>query len=455
MQGREAFQEIDYAQVFGGLAKWAAQIDDAHRMPELVTRAFHVAMSGRPGSGRARAARRRAARRGRRRRLGAGDAHRRASRRRRARAAARAARRRGTAAGDPRRQRLGRGRVRAMRRFAERNALPVACSFRRQALFDNRHPHYAGDLGLGPNPALAERVRDADLILAVGARLSEVPTGGYTLIEAPRPRQRSCTSTPIPTSSVASSARARDQRRPGRVRARARRHATGRGAALERVDRRCTRRLRSARSQPEPRGVARPRARGAVSLDERLPDDAIVCNGAGNYNTWLHRFFQYKRFGTQLGPTARRDGLRFPGGDRGEAAPSRPHRRRVRRRRLLLMSGHELATAVQYGMQRDRAGDQQRDVRHDPHAPGAPLSRPRHRDRPASTPTSSRTRAPTARTARWSNAPRISRRRSTRRWPPASRRCSSCGPIPTRSRRARPVTALRGAQAQRPSSSSS
>src|SRR6202790_4334812 len=190
IRGREGFQEIDYAQVFGGLAKWAAEIDDARRVPELVTRAFHVAMSGRPGPvvlampedmlrdevdvPDLAYATRTAAHPG----------------------ADELARLR-TLLADSERPLVilgGSGwdddACAAMARFAERNALPVTCSFRRQSLFDNRDPHYAGDVGIGPNPALAERIRSADLILAVGTRLSEVPTGGYTLIEAPRPRQR-------------------------------------------------------------------------------------------------------------------------------------------------------------------------------------------------------------------------------------------------------------------------
>ncbi|HTD35021.1 MAG TPA: thiamine pyrophosphate-binding protein, partial [Candidatus Elarobacter sp.] len=190
MRGREAFQEIDYAQVFGGLAKWAAEIDDARRIPELVTRAFRVAMSGRPGpvvlalpedvlreeaeAEDLPAAARTAAH------LGADDLARMRA------LLAQAERPLAILGGSG----WDEAACEAMRRFAARNALPVTCSFRRQALFDNRDPRYAGDLGLGPNPALAARVRDADVILAAGGRLSETPTGGYTLIEAPRPKQR-------------------------------------------------------------------------------------------------------------------------------------------------------------------------------------------------------------------------------------------------------------------------
>src|ERR1700736_221132 len=198
MQGREAFQEIDYAQVFGGLAKWAAQIDDAHRVPELVTRAFHVAMSGRPGPvvlampedmlrdevdalDRGYATRT--------------AAHPGADELARLRALLEESERPLVILGGSGWDEEARA---AMARFAERNALPVTCSFRRQSLFDNRDPHYAGDLGIGPNPPLAERARSADLILAARWRFGEVPTSGYTLIEAPRPRQRPVSMHPNP-----------------------------------------------------------------------------------------------------------------------------------------------------------------------------------------------------------------------------------------------------------------
>src|ERR1035437_2296565 len=190
MQGREAFQEIDYAQVFGGLAKWAAEIDDARRIPELVTRAFHVAMSGRPGPvvlalpedmlrdvvevDDLPPATRTAAH------PGAGEMA-------RVRSMLAAAKRPLMILGGSGWDEEACG---AVRRFAERNALATACSFRRQALFDNRDPCYVGDLGLGPNPALAGRVRTAALTLAAGGRLGKIPTSGYTLVEAPRPRQR-------------------------------------------------------------------------------------------------------------------------------------------------------------------------------------------------------------------------------------------------------------------------
>ena len=187
---REAFQEIDYRRMFGQQAKWVAQIDDAARIPEFLSRAFHTATAGRPGpvvlalpedmlTDEVEIA----------------DAA--------------PYRRIETHPGGPEMSRLtellsgaerpfllvggGAWDVQAsrdLRAFAEAQALPVGAAFRCQDLIDNGHPNYAGDVGIGINPKLQARIRDADLLLVLGARLGEITTGGYTLIEAPRPRQR-------------------------------------------------------------------------------------------------------------------------------------------------------------------------------------------------------------------------------------------------------------------------
>lgn len=349
MRGREAFQELDYAQVFGGLAKWAAEIDDARRIPELVARAFHVAVSGRPGpvvlalpEDMLREA------------VEADDlppavrtaAHPGADDLARLRALLAEAERPLVILG-------GSGwdaeACAAMRRFAERNALPVACSFRRQALFDNRDPRYAGELGLGPNPALAARVRDADVLLAVGGRLSEAPTGGYTLVAAPRPKQRLIHVHADPdelgrvfqpalaiNAGPAEFAHALDTLEPIA--------APRRRTSCERAHDD----YEAWRTPGEPRG-ALDLAHVVRHLDETLRDDAILCNGAGNFATWLHRFYRYKRFGTQLGPTAGAMGYGFPA---AIAAKLRfPDRTVVAFAGDgdFLMTGSDLATAVQYG----------------------------------------------------------------------------------------------------------
>ena len=236
----------------------------------------------------------------------------------------------------------------AVRRFAERNVLATVCSFRRQALFDNRDARYAGDLGLGPNPKLAERVRNADLIVAVGGRLGEVPSSGYTLIRAPRPVQRLVHVHADPdelgrvyepdlaiNAGPAEFARALDGVPPIAEPAWASWTSEARRDYEEALN-------------PSLPGGTVDLAAIVRWLDERLPADAILCNGAGNYTTWLHRFFRYKRFGTQLGPTAGAMGYGFPA---GIAAKIRHPERIVvafAGDGCFLMSGHELATAVQY-----------------------------------------------------------------------------------------------------------
>ena len=186
---REAFQEIDYRRMFGSVAKWAAQIDRAERIPEYVARAFRVAMSGRPGpvvlalpedmlAARADVV----------------DAppvdiapvHPSPAQMSAVASLLARARRPLLIAGG---SGWSAGACADLARFAEAAALPVACAFRNQDVFDNRHPNYAGDIGIGINPKLAARVREADVLLAVGERLGEMVTGGYTLLEAPAPKQ--------------------------------------------------------------------------------------------------------------------------------------------------------------------------------------------------------------------------------------------------------------------------
>ncbi len=349
MQGREAFQEIDYAEVFGGLAKWAAQIDDARRIPELVARAFHVAMSGRPGpvvlalpedvltdtadvADLARVERVAA-------HPGADDIVRMRAMLERAHAPIMIL---GGGGWDA-------GACDAIVRFAERNALPAVCSFRRQSLFDNRHPCYAGDLSLGPSPALVARIKNADVVLAVGTRLGETPTGGYTLLEAPRSRQRLIHVHADPdelgrvyeadlaiNAGPAQFAAAVDDVEPIRDPPWAQQTRDAR-ADYE------------AASEPgEPR-AALDLAHVVRYLDRRLPEDAILCNDAGNFAGWLHRFFRYKRFATQIGPTA---------GAMGYGLPAAIGAKLLHPERIVLafagdggflMTGSDLATAVQYG----------------------------------------------------------------------------------------------------------
>src|SRR5499425_3120303 len=173
MRGREAFQELDYRAVFGSMTKWTTEIDDPARVPEIVSRAFHMAANGRPGP--------------------VGDAL--------PYQAVEAAPGRddmdrfGTLLSKSERPMVLIGGSRwteagcaAIARFAERFALPVATTFRRAHLFHALHPNYAGDLGIGANPKLTARVKASDLVMLVGGRLSEMQSQSYTLIDVPTPQ---------------------------------------------------------------------------------------------------------------------------------------------------------------------------------------------------------------------------------------------------------------------------
>jgi len=350
MMEREAFQEIDYRRMFGQMAKWVAQIDDPARIPEFISRAFHTAVSGRPGPVVLalpedmlveRAA------------VPDFDPYKRAEPHpgpadlARFREILGAAKRPLVIVG-------GGGwdatTSDALRRFAEANSLPVGASFRCQDYFDNRHPNYAGHVGIGIDPKLAARVRDSDLLIVVGARLGEMTTSGYTLLDIPRPRQ----------GLVHVHAGADEL---GRVyQADLLINASQRGfleavAAMPPVD--------SAAWAPytpqahrEYEALLKPLATpGAVQmseivrwLDASLPEDAIITNGAGNYATWVHRYFQYKRFRTCLAPTCGSMGYGVPAGV--AAKLTHPDRTvvSVSGDGCYMMHGQELATAVQYGV---------------------------------------------------------------------------------------------------------
>jgi acetolactate synthase I/II/III large subunit len=349
LRGRDAFQEVDYEQMFGGLAKWVVEIDDARRIPEIVARAFGVACAGRPGPVVISLPEDVSAER-----VDAVDLGPTRTVHAHPNEDDLVAFCTMLAAAERPLVILG-GSVwdaeacAALRRFAARSALAVACSFRRQALFDNRDEHYVGDLGYGVDPALALRVRDADLIVAIGGRLGDVPTGSYTLIEAPRPRQRLVHVHPDPlelgrvfetalaiNAAPTTFARALDRVPP----------IDGtRWAESTRVGRRAY----EAYLQPPPIESALDLAAIVRFLSERLPEDAFITTGAGNFSIWPRRFFQYKRFGTQLAPIA---GAMAYGVPAAVAAKLRyPDRIAVAFAGDgdFMMSGHELATAMQYG----------------------------------------------------------------------------------------------------------
>ncbi len=348
MVDREAFQEIDYRRMFGSVAKWAAQIDRAERIPEYVAHAYRLAMSGRPGPVvlalpedvlTARAA---CADPPRVEAVPAAPAPEQV-------AAARAL----LADSQSPLVLVGGSRwdaaaCAALRTFAEAQGLPVAAAFRRQDLFDNRHPQYAGDVGIAVSPKLAARVRDADVLLVIGERLGEMTTGGYTLVDAPVPRQRLIHVHPSPDEL-------------GRVYQPALAVCATPGAFLAALNAqppvapgRWRTQLDAVRADfaawRAPRAVP-----GAVDLwrivhwlDERLPADSVVTNGAGNYTTWLHRLYRYRGLHTQLAPYS---------GAMGYAVPAAVAAKAVHPARTVLswngdgcflMNGQELATAVQH-----------------------------------------------------------------------------------------------------------
>ena len=344
---REAFQEIDYRRMFGQLAKWVAEIDDPRRIPEFLSRAYHTATGGRPGPvvlalpedmlteavevadaqpyvpaevwpGEAPMAR--------------------------LREWLAAAERPFLLLGGSAWDEAG---VAAIERFATANALPVGCAFRRQDRFDNAHPCYAGDVGIGINPKLAQRIKQADLLIAVGPRLGEMTTGGYTLIEIPTPAQRLVHVHADPEELGRVYQPALPIVATPRAFARA-------AAALKPVESPVWAAATAAAHQDYLAWLKPPRSPGEIQmgeivlwLDRHLPADAIFTNGAGNFATWVHRFHQYRRFGSQLAPTSGSMGYGFP----AAVAAKIVHPDRavvcVAGDGDFLMTGQELATAVQ------------------------------------------------------------------------------------------------------------
>jgi acetolactate synthase-1/2/3 large subunit len=344
---REAFQEIDFRRMFGPLAKWVAQIDRVERIPEYVARAFSTACSGRPGpvvlalpedmlTATADTA----------------DAERyEAVQPYPAPAATERLRELLTCAERPLAVLGGAGWTRAtsehLRVFLEANELPAGAAFRRQDALDNDSPSYVGDVGIGINPKLAERVRSADLLLVVGPRLGEMTTSGYRLVEAPTPAQTLVHVHP-------------GAEELGRVYHAAVPVLAGVEAFAEtvrdlRVEPRWQAWTRAARAEyeewqrPEPPPGGLDLGACIVHLRERVPD-AIITNGAGNFSAWAHRFWRWHDFGTQLAPTS---------GAMGYGVPAAVAARLVAGDRTVvcfagdgdfLMSGQELATAIQYDL---------------------------------------------------------------------------------------------------------
>jgi acetolactate synthase-1/2/3 large subunit len=350
MMEREAFQEIDYRRMYGPLAKWVAQIDDAERIPELVGRAFYTATAGRPGPvvlalpedmlSDLVSARDGAAHRPVQAHPGAQDMERLQDR-------------------LDRSERpfmiLGGGGWDAqactdIAAFAETQGLPTGVSFRCQDYLDNTHPNYAGHVGIAADAKLTGRIRDSDLLLVVGARLGEITTAGYTLIEPPRAgpslihvhagaEELGRVYQPDLAINAGMRAFASAARR---LRADA---PAGRADWLE-----AARADYLAQLEPVDTPGDLQLSRVVAWLRERLPPEAIVTNGAGNYTVWVHRFYQYRRYRTQLAPTAGSMGYGLPAAVAAKAAhPGRPVVC-FAGDGCFLMHGQELATAVRHGL---------------------------------------------------------------------------------------------------------
>jgi acetolactate synthase-1/2/3 large subunit len=343
--GREAFQELDYARMFGEMAKWVTVVEDAAALPELVSHAFHTASSGRPGPV-----------------VIAVPEDVQADEADVADAAPYRPEQASPAAGYVERalelvaaserpllivggggwsEQAGKDVI----AFAEASNVPVATSFRRQDYVDNSSPAYAGVLTIGMDPALARRVEEADLILALGTRLGEIATRQYSLLEPPRPRQRLVhvhadpdelgrvyeADLPI----VSGSPRFAAALRPVEGAHRASWVEEARAGYLTNL-------------QYDPLPGALQMGEVMAHLRARLPEDAVLTNGAGNYTVWCHRFYEFRRYGTQLAPCA---------GAMGYGIPAAVAAKLLHPERIVvcvsgdgdfLMSGHELATAMQY-----------------------------------------------------------------------------------------------------------
>ncbi|WP_244867722.1 thiamine pyrophosphate-binding protein [Vannielia litorea] len=345
---RDAFQEVDMRAFLAPVAKWTAEVDDAARLPEYIDRAFRLACAGRPGPvvlslpedmlhDKVDVADR------------ADDAfftspegsnfaelvtHQ-----------IERSHRPLVIAGGPG---WSAEASTNLARFAEALDLPVAVPFRRQDYMDNRHPNYIGDLGVGMNPALGDAVRQADLIVALGTRLGDVTMGGYRLLDVAAPGKRIIhvhpdpdeigkvypvqlpfvAEAPVVLAKLARSVRPRNDKRQWTADYR---------AAYEKWTR------------PKETPGALKLEQVIRWLSDNLPEDAILTNGAGNYAAWLHRYYRFKRYGTQLAPTSGSMGYGLP----AAIAAKLRHPERV----VVAMAGdgcfqmtcNELSTAAQHG----------------------------------------------------------------------------------------------------------
>jgi acetolactate synthase-1/2/3 large subunit len=361
---REAFQEVDFCSFFGpstkGMAKRVERIDDARRIPEYVARAFATAMNGRPGpvvlvlpedmlthtvSSRPLP------------KIEPVEAWSDPGSLRALREMLLQSERPFVIAG-------GGGwtvqAAQALQRFAENWQLPVGNAFRFQDTFDNFHPLYAGDVGIGINPKLAQRIKDSDLIVAIGPRLGEMTTSGYTLLEVPKPRQKLV--------HIHASAEELNRVYQADLAICATMNAAARSLEVltapvqvpwvEWSKKANAEYLANTLPQSIP-GLPNDSAKGLVNMPEvvsvlqrHLPEDAVLTNGAGNFASWVHRYFKHhglsKGFKTQLAPTVGAMGYGVPAGIAAAIVSGRVVFT-IAGDGDFLMNGQELATASQHG----------------------------------------------------------------------------------------------------------
>ena len=349
MREREAFQELDYRAVFGSIAKWATEIDDPTRIPELLSRAFYTATSGRPGPVVIALPEDMLTER-----ISVPDAPPcepvetwpGATDMSRLQKLLWAAKRPIVLLGG---SRWSAAAAAAVERFAERFALSVVTTFRRAHLFHPAHPCYAGDLGIGPNPKLLARVKGADLVVLIGGRLGELPSQAYTLFDIPAPRQTLVHVYPG----------AEELGRVYRPHLAINATPCAFAAALEGVEPPAALPWRDETAIAHADFLAwtdkATVVPGAVNLGEiivalrdKVPADAVICNGAGNFSVWVHRYWRYGGYGTQLAPIS---------GSMGYGVPAAVGMKRLAPERTViafagdgdfLMTGQEFATAAQY-----------------------------------------------------------------------------------------------------------
>lgn len=349
--GREAFQEVDYHHMFSKTAKWVTEIVDPARVPELINRAFHVAVNGRPGPVV----------------ISIPEDMQTDS----APAFTPAPYRHAVAAPSPEALDEMQAMVEAARQpllilggsgwsteaaaqirgFAERFSLPVINGFRRQDLFDNLHPNYVGFLGFGASPAVVDMVRRSDLLLVLGERLGDTTTNGYELVEFPRPKQKLIHVHSGPeelgilyegdlliNATTRDFAKAVSRLQPKQKADRGEWISGGRQAFDKFITPPAT----------NPQKIDMPRI--VRELSDRLPSNAVISNGAGTYTGFIHRFYRYRDYGSQLAPTA---------GSMGYGLPAAVAAKVVDRDRpavcfagdgCFLMASQELATAVMHDL---------------------------------------------------------------------------------------------------------